>query len=344
MLNRKIIIPRTGRNASIELIKSELPPLAPGQILVKTEACGVAFADILMREGLYPNVERRNLTPGYDIVGRVAQVGSDVSRVAVGDRVASLTQTGGYADYVIAEEKFTVTCPEHLAADHVIALILNYTTAYQMLTRVAKASAGDRVLVHGVAGGVGSALLELGLQIGVQVYGTLSQRKWNALPPRLNEHPRFHKLDYQAVPFEKTLAEMLPRGVDMVFDAIGGAHFKRSYRSLRVGGTVITYGFSAVIKAGRRSWMAAIKGIFKSMLFPVQLISDNKTVAGYGIWVYANAHPEWFREDLAQLITWLDEGKLQPMISKRYPLAETERAHERVSRSDLPGKVVLEMA
>lgn len=343
MKNRKIVIPRPGYKATFSLVESELPSLESNQILVKTEACGVAFADILMREGLYPDVDRRNLTPGYDVVGEVVKVGSEVTRLAVGDRVASLTQTGGYADYAVAEEQFSVVCPVNLPADQVVALILNYTTAYQMLTRIAKVHAGERILVHGVAGGVGSALLELGLHLGLTVYGTLSKRKWNALPPHLDKHPHFHKIDYQAAPFERSLEQDTQAGVDVVLDGIGGAHLKRSYQATGIGGTVVSYGFSTAIKNGRRNWWEAIKGMLQSMTFPVQLIRDNKTLAGYGIWIYANAHPEQFREDLTQLIQWLDEGVLKPMIAQRYPLAETAQAQDKVSRSDFPGKVVLEM-
>jgi len=348
MKNRKIVIPRPGRNAKFTLIESEmseseLPALQPNQVLVKNEACGVAFADILMREALYPDVDRRDLTPGYDIVGEIVKIGSAVNRLSVGDRVASLTQTGGYADYTVAEESLTVPCPQHLPANQIIAIILNYTTAYQMLTRIARANAGERILVHGVAGGVGSALLELGLELGLTVYGTLSRRKWDALPAHLNDHPRFHKLDYQTQPFEETLAREVPGGVDLVFDAIGGSHLKRSYRSMRVGGTVVSYGFSTAIKNGRRNWSEAIKGMLHSTTFPVQLMRDNKTIAGYGIWVYANAHPAWFRNDLTQLIQWLDKGVLKPMVTKQYPLTETAQAQDKVSRSDFPGKVVLEI-
>ena len=347
MKNRRIVIPRTGAGAKFELVESELPSfedaLGENQVLVKTEVCGVAFADVLMREGLYPDVERRNLTPGYDIVGRIVAVGSGVRGLAVGDRVASLTQTGGYADYTVAEASLTVPCPEHLPANQVVAMILNYTTAYQMLVRIARARPGDRILIHGVAGGVGSALLELGLHLGLTVFGTLSRRKWNALPEHLNSHPNFHKLDYQTKPFEEALNREGPADIDIVFDAIGGVHLKRSYHALRVGGMVVSYGFSTAIKNGKRNWWEAIKGMLSSMTFPVQLIRDNKTIAGYGIWIYANAHPAWFREDLAQLIQWLDEGEVRPLVSQEFPLAETAEAQDKVSRSEMPGKVVLQM-
>ena len=343
MRTNKIIIPRTGARAKFKLVEEGMPLLDANQILVKAEVCGVAFADVLMREGLYPDVERRNLTPGYDVVGRVIDKGSNVNRIAVGDRVASLTQTGAYADHVVVEEDLSVICPEHLPAQQLVALILNYTTAYQMLTRIARVIEGETILVHGAAGGVGSALVELGLQMGLTVYGTLSKRKWHALPEIINHHALFHKLDYQAQPFEQALTEHEPEGVDFVFDAIGGGHLKRSYQALRSGGVVVSYGFSTAMTQGNRNWVAAIKGLLKSLISPVTLIQDNKTIAGYGIWNYALAHPVWLREDLSQLIQWLDEGRLHPMIAKSYPLAQAECAQDKVSRSDFAGKVVLEM-
>lgn len=344
MQNRKIVITKAGSKAQLQQIETAIPALAPHQILVQTEACGVAFADVLMREGLYPNVSHRNLTPGYDIVGRVVQVGRHVTRFSVGDRVASLTQTEGYAHYTVANELLSVPCPEHLEANQVVALVLNYTTAYQMLTRVAKIQLGASILIHGVAGGVGSALLELALQMDVRVYGTLSRRKWNALPVHLSEHRNFCKIDYQAEPFEKALSQIATQGIDAVFDAVGGAHLKRSYQTLNIGGVAITYGFSTAIKNGRKNWFAAITGYIRSALSLVQMISDNKTIAGYGIWIYANAHPEGFREDLTKLIHMLEQGILRPMVAKCYPLEEAETALATVAHSQLPGKVVLTMS
>jgi len=341
---RKIIIPRPGSNARFELVQAELPGLQPQQILVQTEACGVAFADVLMREGLYPNVARRCLTPGYDVVGHVVQLGSRVEHFAVGDRVACLTQTGGYADYAVADADLSVACASHLPADQVVALILNYTTAWQMLTRIARVQTGETILVHGVAGGVGSALLELGLQLGLTVYGTLSPRKWESLPAHLDQHPNFQKLDYQAAAFEQSLLERVPGSVDMVFDAIGGNHLKRSLRVVRPGGTVVSYGFSTAIQGGRRSWWSAIKGMLQSAVFPVQLIKENKILAGYGIWNYALAHPDHLREDLGHLLRWLEQGILQPMISKRYALEQTEQAQQSVASSEFPGKVILQIS
>ncbi len=343
MQNRKIVIAKAGSNAQLQQIETAIPALDPHQLLVQTEACGVAFADVLMREGLYPDVSKHSFTPGYDIVGRVMQVGSNVMRFKAGDRVACLTQTGGYAYYAVADESLTLSCPEHLEAAQVVSLVLNYTTAYQMLTRVAKVRPGTSILVHGVAGGVGSALLELALQMDLRVYGTISRRKWQALPAHLNEHPNFYKIDYQAEPFEQTLSQVAAQGIDVVFDAIGGAHLKRSYQALNIGGIAITYGFSTAIKNGRKNWIAAIIGYLKSTLSLVRMISDNKTVAGYGIWIYANAHPEWFREDLTKLINRLEQGLLRPMVAKCYPLDAAETAMATVANSLMPGKVVLTM-
>ncbi|MCG8315724.1 MAG: zinc-binding dehydrogenase [Pseudomonadales bacterium] len=106
----------------------------------------------------------------------------------------------------------------------------------------------------------------------------------------------------------------------------------------------MSYGFSTAMQQGHRHWGAAIKGLLQSLILPVTLIQDNKTMAGYGIWNYALAHPGWLREDLAQLIQWLDDGRLQPVIARSYSLTQAEEAQDKVSRSDFPGKVVLDMA
>ncbi|HET8705052.1 MAG TPA: zinc-binding dehydrogenase, partial [Pseudomonadales bacterium] len=289
-----IEIQKPGGVEQIQVVQKSIPMPQADEVLIRVEATGVAFADVVMREGLYPEVPAKALTPGYDVVGVIERVGAKVTDRQPGERVLALTRTGGYAQFALAKAALLVPCPVDIPAAEAVALVLNYVTAYQMLVRIARVRAGDCVLVHGPTGGVGEALVQFGNLFGCKVYGTVSQRKLQ----QLANPPGFIPLHYQQQPFEKVLKEMEPDGVDAVFDAIGGHHLKRSYEALSQGGKVVTYGMSTAIENGRRNLLRALSGIARSLFVPVNLLADSKGVHGYNIWNLANAKPEWFQQDL----------------------------------------------
>jgi len=341
MNNTKVNITKPGDSRVLKLVQEDLPELKEDQVLIETEACGVAFADIMMREGLYPNVPRRNITPGYDVVGKVIAKGSIVNEFSVDDRVAGLIRTGGYAKYAVVESTKIISCPKNIPASHVVAMILNYTTAFQMLTRIARVKPGDDILVHGAAGGVGSALVDIATTLDLKIYCTLSDRKWQDMPPRFIDSGKVNRINYQSAPFEKTLSKMAPRGIDAVFDPIGGKHLKRSYEVLSPGGKVVSYGFSTAIKNGRRNILSIMKAMIQSLLLPSKMITDCKSVAGFDIWVMAQQRPEYFKEDLKAIFSLYQEGKICPMIAKSFSLEDAGKAQELMETSELAGKITL---
>ncbi|ARU58031.1 alcohol dehydrogenase [Oleiphilus messinensis] len=341
MENQLAKIIRPGGVEQIRLVNEPLRPPAENEITIKIEASGVAFADVLMREGLYPGVPRKMLTPGYDLVGRVERKGKSVEDFNVGDRVIALSQTDGNAHFINTATTLVCPCPESIPAPVAVALILNYVTAYQMLHRLARIKPNETVLIHGLAGGVGSALMQLALHADAQVYGTLSQRKWDSLDCMLTGNERLTKIDYQSEPFEAAIKRHCADGVDVVFDAVGGQHLKRSYQTLIPFGRVISYGFSTAIHNGRRNWLKAGNGILKGLFSAVDLIATSKTVSGYGIWVAAHAHPDWFQQDMQAVLDLYEAGIINPLISKTLPLAEIQQAHRLMESSQVPGKIVL---
>lgn len=332
----RIEIEKTGGLDKLRTVSSPLPSHNARQVLIKIQYAGVAFADILMREGLYPDVPRKQLTPGYDVVGEVVAVGDEVHDLQPGQRVVALTQTGGYAQFIAVDQMLVVPCPENLPAQEAVALVLNYTTAYQMLNRLARLQQGERVLVHGAAGGVGSALVELAHLQGAKVYGTISARK-----RRQWDTAKFIPVDYEKQPFLETLATLEPGGIDIVLDGIGGTHLKHSYKTLSAGGRVVSYGFSTSIRNGRRSLFSAFREIIVSLFSPIRLMSDNRAVMGYNIWTLARSKPEWFREDMAAVLKLWEDGKIRPLVGKVLPLAQAREAQRLMQTSEVAGKLVL---
>mgnify|MGYP000252805895 FL=1 len=344
MKNTKVNITKPGDSRVLKLVQETLPELKENQVLIETEACGVAFADIMMREGLYPNVPRKNITPGYDIVGKIIAKGLDVTVFSVDDRVAGLIRTGGYAKYAVVESSQIINCPKHISADHVVAMILNYTTAYQMLTRIARVKPGDNILVHGAAGGVGSALIDIATTLDLKIYCTLSDRKWQDIPARFIKSGTVNRINYQSAPFEKTLSKIAPRGMDAVFDPIGGKHLKRSYEVLSAGGQVVSYGFSTAIKNGRRNLLSILKALIQSVLLPSKMITDCKSVAGFDIWTMAQQRPEYFKEDLGAIFNLYQEGNIAPVMAKSFCLEDAAKAQDLMATSELAGKITLVMS
>ena len=198
-----------------------------------------------MREGVHPETPPVPFTPGWDLIGVVDRLGAGISGLEPGQIVAALPINGAYAEFVCLPQRELVPVPSGLDAAEAVSLVLNYVTAYQMLHRSAKVRPGQRVLIHGAAGGVGSALLQLGRLAGLEMYGTCSSRGASAVSD-LGAIP----IDYQQQDFVKEIRRLTSEGVDVVFDGIGGTHIWRSRKALRPGGRVVAYGLTSLATWG----------------------------------------------------------------------------------------------
>src|SRR5690242_18004836 len=219
------------------MIEEECPEPKHGEVRVRVLAAGVSLPDLMMREGIHPETPPLPFTPGWDLIGIVDRLGNDVSGIEPGQIVAALPIRGAYAEFVCLPRRELVPVPSGLDPLEAVSLILNYVTAYQMLHRSAKVRVGQRVLIHGAAGGVGTALLQLGRLAGLVMYGTCSSRGASAVSD-LGGVP----IDYQHQDFVKEIQRLTGDGVDAVFDPIGGAHLWHSRKALRPGGMVVGYG------------------------------------------------------------------------------------------------------
>jgi NADPH:quinone reductase-like Zn-dependent oxidoreductase len=335
--HRRVVITRRGGPDVLALVEEPLPTPQAGDVRVRVEAAGVAFADVLMREGLYPGAPALPFAPGYDIVGTIDAVGPDVAAAQVGDRVAALTMTGGYAEVLCVPARLTVPVPRSVDAAEAVALVLNFLTAQQMLHRFKRVRAGERALIHGAAGGVGDALLQLGRIAGLEMYGTASKGKHDLIA-------RFGAtaIDYRSEDFVARIAALTGDGVDVVFDAVGGKHWRRSKQCLRAGGMLIGYGFSSATVQGRRNLSRAAAGWLWMPRFQLlRLMNENCAVAGFNVNYLKDARPDWYREDLSTLMTLLADGKVRPQIAERLPLADAAKAHQLLDDSAVMGKIVL---
>jgi NADPH2:quinone reductase len=329
--NGRIIVTRLGGPETLQYIEEDIPEPGPGEVRVKVLTTGVSFADVLMRRGLYPGIPAPPFTPGYDIVGDVDKIGNNTSNFSVGQRVCALVVRGGYSQYTIVPEEYLVPVAEGLDPAEAVSLILNYVTAYQMLHRIARVSKGQRILIHGAAGGVGTALLQLGALAELTMYGTASKSKHPAITSEGGV-----PIDYRSEDFTLRIRELTVDGVDCVFDAVGGWNWWRSYRVLRKGGILIGYGVSTAVSDGKIAGAASFL-----LLGSLKLIPDGKKSLWYNVTNLRKQHPDWFRHDLSVLFDLLAEGKIRPVIGARFALRDAEKANEMLEHSESTGKIVL---
>jgi NADPH2:quinone reductase len=329
--NGRVVVTAFGGPEVLKYIEEDLPEPGRAEVRVKILAAGVAYADVLMRRGLYPGTPQPPYTPGYDLVGEIDAIGQDVTQFALGQRVGALTIRGAYSQFATVPEELLVPVPESLDPAEAVCLILNYVTAYQMLHRIAKVSSGQRILIHGAAGGVGTALLQLGALRGLTMYGTASKSKQDAIVSAGGI-----PIDYRAEDFSKRVRELSHHGVDAVFDAVGGTNWWRSYRLVRRGGALVCYGVSTAVKYGK------IAGAGSFLLMCVlKLIPDGRRCIWYNVANLRKQHVDWFRADLKTLFDLLSGRKIQPLIASRLPLREAAQAKEMIEHAKFSGKIVL---
>ncbi|MFJ7917387.1 MULTISPECIES: medium chain dehydrogenase/reductase family protein [unclassified Lysinibacillus] len=332
-MNTRVIVTRYGGPQVIDVIEEPLRKPERGEIRVKVQAAGVALADIMRREGKYPLSPIPPFTPGYDAIGIVDELGEGVQKYLIGDKVAVFFNgTGGYASYVYAMDDEVVGIPAHIDSVTAVAVILNYVTAYQMLHRIAKVAEGERILIHGASGGVGTALLELGELAKLDMYGTASLAK-HSIVSKFGAVP----IDYRNEDFVDTLRIQAPEGMDVVFDPIGGQNFERSMNTLSNNGRFIGYGYTSILQQGdSEEWAKEWESLAEN-----RTTEKGNPVYLYSITSLKKERLDWFKEDVRFLLSLLEEGKINPLISYRLPLREAAHAQELLEKSLSVGKVIL---
>jgi NADPH:quinone reductase-like Zn-dependent oxidoreductase len=330
----RVVVTRHGGPDVLELVEEPLPEPRPGEVRVRVLAAGVSAYDLMYRRtGALPGTPSVPFTPGEDVVGLVDALGAGVEGLDPGQRVGGTTLSlgvgGGYAEYVCLPARELVPVPEGLDPAEAVCLIINYLTAYSALHQTARVRGGERILVQGAAGGVGTALLDLGKAARLEMYGTASKHN-HGVVASYGATP----IDYRTEDLVRRIRELTGSGVDAAFDPIGGARqVWRSYRALRRGGRLVWFGVAAHKKAG-----SMVIPLSLGALFLLKLLPDGRRALTSTDYSKDNA---WYRTTLARLFAWLAAGRLTPLVADRVPLAEAARAHDRMERGRYAGKLVL---
>ncbi|MFJ2766983.1 medium chain dehydrogenase/reductase family protein [Streptomyces sp. NPDC087300] len=334
----EVVLPGLAEPEELQLRRGPLPVAEAGQVVVAMEATGVSFAEQQMRRGRYYDQPPFPFVPGYDLVGTVIEAGPGAAPDLVGKRVAAMTKTGGWASHVALDAADVVEVPEGVGAAEAETAVVNGITAWQMLHRKARVRSGQTILVHGANGGVGSLLVQLALSAGVRVIGTASARHHEALS-KLGVTP----VDYRAEDVPRRVRELVPGGVDAVFDHIGGRSVTDSWRLLAPGGTLVSYGSAATRDdTGSKQW-PVLKILGRVWVW--NALPNRRRAYFFNVWAGRAFAKDSFRirlrEDLGQVFAALQRGEITPGIAAELPLARIAEAMRLAESGTVSGKVVL---
>ncbi len=333
-----VVLPGPVEPSGLEVRTVPVPLPGAGQLLVAVEATGISYAEQAMRRGRYFGQPEFPFTPGYDLVGRVLVVGSDVDTALLGTRVATMTKTGAWAGHVVVEERDSIAVPDGLSSADAETVVVNGVTAWQMLHRAAHVRSGQTILVFGANGGVGGILIQLAQHEGVRVIGAASPRHHDALRAAGVE-----PVDYNDPTLATIVRDLAPAGVDAVFDNIGGEMTRTAWRLLAPGGTLVSYAIIAAVSGSGSLVTPFLKAITQALVRTA--LPNGKRATFYDLWSGHRLRPRRFRRrletDLARVFALLKDGTITANIAARYPLAETAAGLTLAESRTLNGKVIL---
>lgn len=336
---KALVIPEPGPPEVLRVEDRPEPSAGPGQVRVRVKAAGINFADLMARQGMYPDAPDLPAVVGYEFAGEIE---SGNGEFEVGQRVLGGSRFGSYAELVATDAANVLPLPDDWSFEEGAALPVNYMTAYAGLVRFGSLRPGERVLIHAAAGGVGIASTQIAKLVGAgDIYGTASPGKHDAIRGFGVDHP----IDYTSKDFAKEVrrisGEKTP--LDIVMDAVGGSSFRKGYGLLRAGGRLVAYGASSVTPGEKRDLKAVAKMVATTPIFhPMQMMPASKAVIGLNmltLWdEFGNVD-----EYLEPLRKWIDEGKIRPVVAEAFPIDEGAKAHRFMQERKNVGKVVLTM-
>jgi NADPH:quinone reductase-like Zn-dependent oxidoreductase len=338
---RRVVFPRYGTPDVLRVDVAPRPAPRPNEIVVDVAFAGVNYADVLARRGFYKWAPPPPTCVGFEIAGTVSAIGSEVDTHRVGDRVMGVTRFGGYTDAIAIEAARAWKIPDAMPLDVAAALPAVYLTAWHAIVEVARVRRGESILIQAVAGGVGTAALQIAKHLGLVTFGTASR------PEKLQKAKALgldHAIDYAKLDFEEEVLRLTGgRGVDCVLDSLGGAGLRKGYRCLARHGRLVTIGAAEVAPRARDPLSlvkAGVELIRGGLFHPFQLIEDNRGVAGVQVLLLWD-ELDYLRGAAAALLALWEQKALAPVIDSIVPLERAAEAHVRLESRASTGKVLL---
>ena len=338
MAAQRVVITRAGGPEVLQIEPFEPAAPGPGEVALDVRAAGVNFADLFCRLGLYKAAPPIPFTCGFEVAGVVAATGEGVLEPPPGERVIAVLRFGGYASRVNVPAGQVKPIPAGWSFEQAAAFPVVFLTAWHGLVNLGRLAAGETVVVHSAAGGVGTAACQIARALGARVIGTVGSEEKRAAALRAGANEVVVSTGNDVWGEVRRLAG----GVDLILDAVGGPGLRRGYESLRIGGRLIVFGFAEMMpKGGRRNWPALAWRRLRTPRFsPFSLTFQNRTVAGFNL-VHLFGRAELLGGAWRRLEELATAGRIQPVIGATFPLAEAPAAHALVQSRRSTGKVVL---
>jgi NADPH:quinone reductase-like Zn-dependent oxidoreductase len=335
---RQIVTTGTGGVEVLKVQEKPDPQPRKGEVLIRVRAAGLNFADILSRQGLYPDSPPKPVVMGYEVSGVIEAVGEGINSDFVGKSVAAMTRFGGQSELVTVKAAQVFDKPAALTFEQAAAIPVNYLTAYALLVVMGSLHAGESVLIHNAGGGVGLAAIDIAKKIGAVTYGTASPSKHKFLDERGLDHAiDYRKQDWQPVLMQLTNG----RGVDLIIDPIGGKHWKKSYASLRHTGRLGMFGVSTASANGLAGKLKMLKAVVQTpWFFALPLVNRNRGVFGLNLghmWHEPEKVAIWMRD----ILRGVEEGWVRPYVDQAFSFEDAGKAHQYLEARKNIGKVVL---
>ncbi|AGC41584.1 NADPH:quinone reductase [Myxococcus stipitatus DSM 14675] len=343
MSARKVVIAKAGGYGQLRIENLNQVSPGAGEVVVATQAIGVNYADCVIRMGLYSSAKEYvgwPITPGFEFSGTVESVGAGVEDLAPGDRVFGVTRFGGYATHVTVPRHQLFALPSKLTMEQAAGFPAVFLTAYFALFELAHPRPGATVLVHSAAGGVGSALLQLGRIAGCRMVGVVGGTHKVEAARALGAEV---VIDKSREDLWKAAKAAAPEGYDVVLDANGPSTLRESYRHLGSPGKLVIYGFHSMLprKGGRPNYAKLAWDWLRTPRFdPLTLTNDNTSVLAFNL-SYLFERRSVLEESLARLLTWVEEGQVVSPQVTTFPLDAVAEAHRALESGTTVGKLVL---
>ena len=332
----EIVLPGIGEPETLQVRTRALAEPEAGQVVVRVAATGVSFAEQQMRRGKYYDQPPFPFVPGYDLVGVVERSGA--GGPAVGQPVAALTKTGGWADRVVLEAADVVPLPAEVDPVAAETVVVNGVTAWRMLHRAAKVPPGQTIVVLGAAGGVGSTLVQLARHAGIRVIGTAGPGQQE----RLREQGAI-PVDYRNEDVPARVREIAPDGVAAVFDHVGGPGIADSWRMLAKGGTLVSYGTASTRDVPGNPRLPVLRLLAR--LTAWNLLPNGRRATFFNLWAGRRLRPARYRaelrQDLTAVLRLLADGAIAAQVARTFPLTDAAAALRFAEAGGITGKVVL---
>lgn len=330
------IVKHGDTDEAFEVRETPKPVPKAGEALIKVEAFGLNFADIMARKGMYKDAPPIPSVIGYDVVGTVERVGSNVTNLLEGDRVTALTRFGGYAEYAITDARAAAKISDKISVTEGTALTTQYCTAYYCAAEVVNLFAGDKVLIHSAAGGVGAGLMQYALHKGCEVFATTGSDSKVELLKQMGAH---HVINTRKVEFDEYVEEITKGdGVDVIFDAVGADFIKRGIKILNAGGRIVCYGAAQMTDASN-IFSQLVKGIQFGIYHPAEFMMTSKSLIGVNMLKIADHKPDVLKRCLESVVRLVDEGVFKPQGGKIFKASEIADAHNFLEGRKSTGKV-----